>query len=121
LASPGVEAQPDPRRWVFGFGRRVSHLSLLRSLIPTNIFDQVCPGQYFTIHFLLDSLNHTAQLWLGAYFAEISIFLSVAGVLSAFDISKHVDKDGQEVEPDISFSTNITSFVQHSVLYADVD
>ncbi|KAF8335172.1 cytochrome P450 [Amanita rubescens] len=60
----------DPRKLVFGYGRRV------------------CPG---------------------AHFAELSIYLSITGILSMFNISKHVQEDGLEITPKFEFTTGITS------------
>ncbi|KAK2460279.1 hypothetical protein APHAL10511_007668 [Amanita phalloides] len=65
-----IKAQMDPRKLVFGFGRRV------------------CPG---------------------AHFAELSVYLSITGILAAFNIRKHVDEGGLEVAPPFEFTTGITS------------
>lgn len=44
----------------------------------------------------------------GAHFAETSIFLNAASVLSAFSISKVKDKDGREIVPVVDFTYAIT-------------
>jgi len=67
-----VSQQPDPREYVFGFGRRI------------------CPGMYF---------------------AETSLFLNMAGVLAAFNISKALDKDGKEITPKVEYQAGIVSHV----------
>lgn len=61
--------EPDPRKVVFGFGRRV------------------CPGRFF---------------------AEDTLFMTVASILSAFSISKPV-KDGREVNLDPGFKDSFVS------------
>ncbi|TFK33997.1 cytochrome P450 [Crucibulum laeve] len=70
LNSDSAQNQLDPKKFVFGFGRRT------------------CPG---------------------AQFAELSIFLNVASILSAFTISKAVDTHGKEISPELDFTTAITS------------
>jgi hypothetical protein len=47
----------------------------------------------------------------GAHFAELSLFLDISNVLAMFNISKTLDKDGQEIEPPIAWFTGITMFV----------
>ncbi|KDR68804.1 hypothetical protein GALMADRAFT_231128 [Galerina marginata CBS 339.88] len=61
--------QPDPFKFVFGFGRRV------------------CPG---------------------AHLAEMSLFLNMASILAVFKISKDVDVNGVEIEPEIAWTTGTT-------------
>ena len=46
----------------------------------------------------------------GAHFAEISIFLSITGILATFNIRKHVDENGVEVAPKLEFTTGITRY-----------
>ncbi|KAH7883383.1 cytochrome P450 [Phlebopus sp. FC_14] len=70
LAVPGMSPQLDPRKIVFGFGRRV------------------CPG---------------------AHFAEVSLFLNIAGILAMFDISKAVDDQGRDIDPVIRYTDGITN------------
>ncbi|KAF8626110.1 hypothetical protein AX17_006606 [Amanita inopinata Kibby_2008] len=62
--------QMDPRKVVFGYGRRV------------------CPG---------------------AHFAELSVYLSITGILSQFNMSKKLDENGEEIVPPFEFTTGITS------------
>ncbi|KAF8335162.1 cytochrome P450 [Amanita rubescens] len=62
-------ARIDPRKLVFGYGRRV------------------CPG---------------------AHFAELSIYLSITGILAMFNIRKQ-NQDGVEITPKFEFTTGITS------------
>jgi hypothetical protein len=41
------------------------------------------------------------------------VFVNITGILATFDISKAVDKDGKEIEPEIGFmSVGATSFVK---------
>jgi len=48
----------------------------------------------------------------GAHFAELSLFLNISNVLAMFNISKALDKDGQEIEPPISWFTGITAHLK---------
>lgn len=41
--------------------------------------------------------------FLGAHLAEVSLFLNMTNILAAFNISKEVDKDGREIEPDVEW------------------
>jgi len=52
----------------------------------------------------------------GAYLAEMSLFLNICNVLSVFDISKPVDMNGAEVEPEEKWTTGITTCVALSEL-----
>ncbi|KZS88719.1 cytochrome P450, partial [Sistotremastrum niveocremeum HHB9708] len=45
----------------------------------------------------------------GQYFAEASLFISVASVLAMFDISKPVDSDGKDIVPDGLYGGGTTS------------
>jgi len=65
----GEKPQPDPFKFVFGFGRRV------------------CPG---------------------AHLAQMSLFLNMSNILAVFNVSKSLDKNGMEVEPNIAWSTGPT-------------
>ena len=46
----------------------------------------------------------------GAHFAEISMFLSMTGILAMFSIRKHVDEDGPEMASKFEFTTGITRY-----------
>ncbi|KDR78583.1 hypothetical protein GALMADRAFT_244022 [Galerina marginata CBS 339.88] len=63
------DQQPDPFKFVFGFGRRI------------------CPG---------------------AHLAEMSLFLNMASILAVFKVSKAVDANGLEIEPEIAWTTGAT-------------
>lgn len=73
LPPQGAEPQLDPRKYVFGFGRRV------------------CPG---------------------AHFAEMSAFLVISNIIATFNISKALDGTGREIEPQVAFTTAVTSHVK---------
>ncbi|PCH37164.1 cytochrome P450 [Wolfiporia cocos MD-104 SS10] len=62
-------ANPDPRAFVFGYGRRV------------------CPGQSL---------------------AEDTLFMVTASTLAMFDIAKPVCPDGSPIEPDVTYTGNIS-------------
>jgi len=55
------------------------------------------------------------RLWLiselGAHLAEMSLVLNITNILAVFDITKAVDGSGVEIEPEIVWSTGVTSFV----------
>jgi len=44
----------------------------------------------------------------GVHFAEVSTFLNVAGILATFNISKALDEQGNEVEPLVQYTEDIT-------------
>ncbi|KAF9815575.1 hypothetical protein IEO21_04496 [Rhodonia placenta] len=62
--------QADPRKFIFGFGRRI------------------CPGRHF---------------------ADVTIWLTVASIIAAFDISKARDAGGNEIMPRMSFTSGLVS------------
>lgn len=47
-----------------------------------------------------------SQPRIGAHFAETTMFLNISGILATFNVLKPVTKDGQEVEPEISFQSH---------------
>jgi cytochrome P450 len=47
----------------------------------------------------------------GSHFAQVSLFLNIAGILAMFDISKAVDDQGLEVVPVMEYSNGITKLV----------
>ncbi|KAI0047901.1 cytochrome P450 [Auriscalpium vulgare] len=67
-----ISEQPDPRKFAFGFGRRI------------------CPG---------------------AHFAETSLQLNIATILTLFDISKPTDDEGREIESEVEWSTGVTTHI----------
>jgi len=85
----GDDAQPDPYKFVFGFGRRA------------------CPGM-----FSLCPTEKRSQWYIsGAHLAEMSLFLNVSNILAVFNISKQVDEHGVEVEPTLAWETGATTLV----------
>jgi cytochrome P450 len=72
------EENPDPRRYVFGFGRRFVFLPFpFFFLLSTKKKNRRCPG---------------------ANLVESSLWLLIASMLACFDISKEVDENGKEIE-----------------------
>jgi hypothetical protein len=121
MARPGVEPQIDPRKWIFGFGRRVSPL-LCAEQASQSLISNI---RFFDRSVLVSSLSYFPRqnktilisLRTGAHFAETSIFLNITGILATFNISKFVTKDGQEIEPEIgSVSHGVIWFVEHDLL-----
>ncbi|KAH6908092.1 cytochrome P450 [Coprinopsis sp. MPI-PUGE-AT-0042] len=45
----------------------------------------------------------------GAHFAETSIFYTISNILAVFNISKQVDESGNEIEPQIAWTSGVTS------------
>ncbi|OSX65938.1 hypothetical protein POSPLADRAFT_1177392 [Postia placenta MAD-698-R-SB12] len=62
--------QADPRKFIFGFGRRI------------------CPGRHF---------------------ADVTIWLTIASIIAAFDISKARDAEGNEIMPRMFFTSGLVS------------
>lgn len=71
-AVEGAKEQPDPRQWVFGFGRRI------------------CPGLHI---------------------AEATIFIQLATTLATMQIGRAVDERGEEIVPEVGFTTAIVRYV----------
>ncbi|KDQ12552.1 hypothetical protein BOTBODRAFT_161446 [Botryobasidium botryosum FD-172 SS1] len=47
----------------------------------------------------------------GTHFAESSLFMAISCILATFDISKARDEQGQEIEPQISFTAGLINHV----------
>lgn len=89
LPKEGAELPMDPRWYVFGFGRRV------------------CPGEQCP-----PTQGRASVLTveaLGAHLAELSATLAMMYILSVFSISKALDEDGKEVEPEVEFTSTVTT------------
>ena len=80
----GAPVQLDPRKFVFGFGRRV------------------CPGmsENSTPPRFLTGIRGVLARWTGAQLAEASIFVNMTGILVAFEIVNAVDDLGKKITPD---------------------
>lgn len=109
----GVSPQTDPRKWIFGFGRRVSTSCVLKNPERSHTlrFKSDLP-RFVPSSLKLQKLITTAS---GAHFAETSVFLNVASVLSVFTISKAKNKDGQETMPIADFAPGIVRCVVDSL------
>jgi len=93
----GDDPQPDPYKFVFGFGKRA------------------CPGM-----FSLCATETRSQPYVsGTHLAEMSLFLNVSNILAVFNISKQVDEHGVEVEPTLAWETGATTLV-HDIYYRRV-
>ena len=92
----GDKPQTDPFKFVFGFGRRI------------------CPGNWSHV---FSRYSFTYRAVKGAYLAEMSLFLNICNVLSVFNISKPLDANGVEVEPEEKWTTGITTWVILSFLW----
>lgn len=75
----------DPRRYVFGFGRR--YVSFLHPGATLMIKTSICSGKTLA----------DANFWLGA-----------ASILATMDIGKAMDANGNEIEPAVSFISAFT-------------
>ena len=70
LSTATHKPEPDPRDYIFGYGRRI------------------CPGRFV---------------------ADNALFITIAQSLAVFTISKHVDKTGKAVEPEVAFEPGTIS------------
>lgn len=43
----------------------------------------------------------------GSFMIDASLWIAIASIVSAFDISKHVDSRGQVVEPDVVYDNSV--------------
>jgi hypothetical protein len=85
IPAEGRECQPDPTA-AFGFGYRVCPGAVPQSPLRTSLISAP----------------------IGAHFAQTSILILVSCTLAAFCIRKALDEAGQEVEPEIEYTTGIT-------------
>jgi hypothetical protein len=46
---------------------------------------------------------------VGMHLAEASLFLNITNILANFIISKEVGTDGKEIEPEIHWTSGVTS------------
>ena len=46
---------------------------------------------------------------VGAHLAELSVFLAMTYILSVFTISKDLDENGREIEPEVEFTSTVTT------------
>lgn len=83
----------DPTNYAFGFGRRsVPFLCIFR--IETKITSplrRICAGQNF---------------------ADAVLYIGIVSILAALDISKHRDENGNEVDPEVSYSAAMIKYAQ---------
>ena len=83
----------DSTHIIFGFGRRCVYLITHRPLLKLYLRFRVCPGSQIALSFL---------------------WLAVATILSTLDISNEIDANGNPIEPDIEFHSNLTWCVDDS-------
>jgi hypothetical protein len=92
----GDDAQPDPYKFVFGFGRRA------------------CPGMFSHCARQITLQKKRNQLCIsGAHLAEMSLFLNVSNILAVFNVSKPKDEHGVEVEPKLAWTTGAATMLVH--------
>lgn len=48
------------------------------------------------------------MMYTGLHFAQMSLMLNMASLLSVFNITKARDEAGAEIEPNFKFTTGIT-------------
>lgn len=101
----GANVQRDPARISFGFGRRwISYYSF--SFAPDPAFvdiDSVLVAILRKIQYAskLDSLDDVIDR------SFFQMFITVATVLAVFEISKAKDLNGDDVEPEVEYCSNI--------------
>ncbi|KAI9449498.1 cytochrome P450 [Lactarius psammicola] len=84
LATEKRAAELDPHKILFGYGRRT------------------CPGNIFFPYDVVDTCS-----WM--HFADATMFLYMATILAAFDISKPVDDCGRVIEVKADFTSGLVS------------
>jgi hypothetical protein len=47
----------------------------------------------------------------GAHFAQVSLFINITGILTAFNITKKKDQNGVEIEPEAKWNTHTVMYV----------
>lgn len=83
----GPSPQLDPRKFIFGFGRRR------------------CPGAR-PLHDTIQAATERWYLIPGLHFAEASLYLSISCILAAFTIGKALDARGEEITPPAEFESS---------------
>ncbi|TFY63436.1 hypothetical protein EVJ58_g3254 [Rhodofomes roseus] len=62
----------------------------------------------------LERIPDEVRAWcLGQHFAETSLFLNVSSLLAVFNIAKAVDEKGREIEPDVRWTSRLTSHAEN--------
>ena len=86
LGRTGESDFDDPRRYVFGFGRRCAAPLSLRGfgLMAGRAARRICPGRIL---------------------ADASVWLAAANIVAALDIRKARTPAGEEVTPEVAFAS----------------
>ena len=82
--------EADPMSFVFGFGRRcVTHANCYACHVVSKYMMRIC------------------RTCIGVHFADATLYIAIAYILSTFDISKSKDESDREIEPNITFTEGI--------------
>ena len=76
----------DPKNYCFGFGRRVRLTYLFCLNLAITLASQICPGRH---------LVHS------------SVWILMASFLATMDITKAVDANGKQIEPEVKYDNSI--------------
>ena len=93
----------DPEMVAFGFGRRSANLSQYRASAQSQLMQdecRICPGRHMA----------TSILWI-----------TIASILSTFDIRKAIGKDGEVVEPTYEYFPGLVSCVWMLFFHATIN
>lgn len=78
----------DPIDIAFGFGRRLEASCTIRRVASINFETRACPGTHIALS---------------------TILLTVASILTVFNIGKDIDADGRPIEPGREYSSTAVS------------
>lgn len=67
-------------------------------------------------------LKRGYSICAGVHYAETMFFISMARILSTFDVTKAKDKHGAEITPEIKFNSSIVRYVkQRAVTFPETE
>ena len=84
----------DPKNYCFGFGRRVRLAYLFCTSLPITLAPQICPGRH---------LVHS------------SAWILMASFLATMNITKAVDANGKQIEPEIKYDNSIFRWGERAI------
>jgi len=75
-----------------------------------------CPGRHFALNSVCIIILFSATAQTDTYFVQI--YITIASILSAFNISKPIDQHGREYEPDVEYTAGLVLCVTQSFCYS---
>ena len=96
----------DPNTFVFGYGRRYVHHRHIR---PSFMSDSVPP-------LALPNIVHTStyRICPGKFFADSTLFLTMASILHVFDIAAPLDSNGYPIPQTFKLVSAVMSYAEFS-------